>query len=203
MNTRQSIIKAGKQMRWLLWGVVILALLCVLGVPTLFHLDISPFKNNTWAALGYTLLDSQSSAQSGAYLALSTGQTVVTGLLFLALSVLIAALVWLVDRLFKQFSEGVVFKEGSSRYLYMMGWVLMGLFVLSAIADTFIEYVLVAQSKIPLSAVEASEWGDAEDWYVTFISFDFSLLLAGLFAVSVAHVMRLGTQLQDDVDSTI
>lgn len=190
-------------MRWVLWGVVVLALLCVLGVPALFNLDISPFKNNTWAALGYTLLDAQTASQAEPYLALNTGQTIITSALFVVLTVMIAVLVWQVDRLFKQFSKGVVFREGSSRYLYIIGWVLMGLFVLFAVADVYIEYVLVAKNNIHLSAVQVSEWGDAEDLYVTFISFDFSLLLAGLFAVAVAHVMKLGTQLQDDVDSTI
>lgn len=203
MDSRQAIISAGKYMRWMLWAILMLMVLCFLGVPALFDMNIEPLKDSTWLTLGFTLLSSMIEGDMIA-LELNGMKYAIAMGLFAVISAIMFILVWQIDRLFRQYSMGYVFNRVCSRHVFILGWALIALFVANAIADGLIEYWYQVQDlswafKEPLP----DDTGQGETFYLMFISLDFPILLAGLFVLAVGRVMTLGNQLQDDVDSTI
>lgn len=204
MNEKASIIKIATSARICLWGFVAFILLCVAGLPTLFNIDISPLKNDTWITTGFILLSALSDNLEGSII-ITQNQIILFSTLFICLTLALATLVWNIDRLFQQFILGHIFAQKSIKRLSMIGWSLITLCVFNTVGDNLAEHLFLQQNLdfIFKETELLDDPSNFEAFFQFFISLDFSLLLAGLFVVTLARVMQLGEQLQDDVDSTI
>lgn len=196
MNQKSEIIKTATHIRLLLWFFVAFVIVCTLGVPALFNIEIEPLKNSGWIELGYLLLDSWLNPDE-AILLLSNQQSMLAGLIFFLVLACFCLLVWCMDRLFREYAFGHFFTATCIQHFYFIGWLLVFLFVFTTVGDNLVEQLYVLQDE----KVTESNFG--EQIFAQFISLDFSLLLAGLFVVAVARVMQQGALLQADVDSTI
>jgi hypothetical protein len=209
MKEKTAIIGTAHKARMFLWFFVAFIMLCVLGVPALINLEIEPLKDNVWITLAYMLFDHAMMPQDQIFsdtLTLGVGQATMFFMMFLALTVAFAVLVWNIDRLFRQYAQGDIFTAQSICRFFAIGWSLIALFLLNTLGDNLIEHYLRQEDVMFLEEVDGYQnmiAGDMGGLFTYFISLDFSLLLAGVFVVAVARVMQLGVQLQDDVNATV
>ncbi|UPW19976.1 DUF2975 domain-containing protein [Agarivorans sp. TSD2052] len=210
-------------MRRVLWGLVFFVLLCLVGFPSELGIDIEPMKKSPWVFSFYTVTDMvtgppvdelknlpphfRPKTLKPPHLPLSISHRIITVAIFFATSVLIASLIWQIDRLFKAYSAGKVFTVETAKYFRSIGWFLVALFPVNSISNYFIEQIVLPLKrpfhKGPPDNLYDVMPPDMEWTAIQYISLDFPLLLAGLFMVVVAYVMQLGVQIQADVDATI
>ncbi|MDO6686175.1 MULTISPECIES: DUF2975 domain-containing protein [unclassified Agarivorans] len=225
MQSIEAISAVGKRMRIFLWSLVALILVCMVGFPSELGLDIEPMKNSPWVYSFYTILDmlfgppefpidELSLLPPEAFFPpepLPISMRVSSVAIFFITSLLMASLVWEIDRLFKAYSLGKVFTLETTNHFRCIGWTLVALFIVNSVANYLIEHIMIPfdiELNPPFAPPPMEdlfgpvppphEWASME-----YISLDFPLLLAGLFMIVIAHVMHLGVQIQADVDATI
>lgn len=194
-----TLAKYGQRMRIVLWLVALIIPLCLLGAPLFLGLQISPLSDsNIWLGSGWILIDmffmTPKAAQlSSMWLDYTPAHKAALAAVFSACSMLIIALFWQIDRLFKHYATGKVFSlESAVRFKYI-GRLLLLFFVINAAGGLFLDYMLAPPVE---EVIHPDSLG-------LFVVLDFGVLLAGLFMTLVAKVMILGVRLQEDVDATI
>lgn len=217
MNIKEAIIKEGQRMRWFLWGIFVFTILCLLGIPSIFGLDILPMRENLWLMSAYTVLDilpllphpadldALSNEISITAFEFSLAQKLLLIGLFVISTFLLLGIFWQVNQLFRQYSLGHVFTTQCVQHFKKIGRFMLVLFLVNALGENFVSPLFMETSAyLPIAAEEGLEALIGPQYLsVAFIDLDFSLLLAGLFTIMVARVMELGVLLQTDADSTI
>ncbi|WP_163131487.1 DUF2975 domain-containing protein [Agarivorans sp. Alg241-V36] len=238
MQSLEAISIVGKRMRLILWGLVALILICLVGFPSELGLDIEPMKHSPWVFSFHTVMEMlfgypELIFEDGQLIdkdmhfahpePLSLTMRLVAVAIFFATSLIMASLIWQIDRLFLAYSKGKVFTQETTRSFQYIGWALVALFTVNSVASYLIEQLMFPMKMpnglpfpppppedlfgfMPPPPPEdlfgfippPHEWVSLE-----YIQLDFPLLLAGLFMIMVAHVMKLGMQIQADVDATI
>lgn len=197
----------GRVSRIILWGFVILWLLCFSGLPLLLGIDIELLPKNAllyqvfyWAEPAIYEIDgvihevSISDSASGLVNAVLALSSVVIVLVMLGVF-------WCVDRLFRLYSKGHVFQLSNVTYLHKIGLLLVGLFIASSVSETLISMQLGYVDEQMGMFLTEQEGGLLLQIFT--LSLDSSLLLSGLFLVLISRVMKLAVELQNEVDSTI
>lgn len=203
MNREQIIIQTGKRVRWLFWGILVLLFLSLIGLPALLGVELYLFKDNA-LMVGFLSLFDQVTGQ-GFGQPLSFRAMFFIGVLTLVLCLLYGALIWQIDKLFKQYALGRVFTEICAKCFNTIGLILIAIFVMSGVLETALPYLFPSDQ---LNGQEIALLNDLNiepdyGFYSVFVSLDFAYLLAGCFVIAVAKVMQLGVELQEDVDATI
>lgn len=208
MTKEQIIIQTGRRVRLLFWCMLILLFLSLIGLPALLGVELYLFKDNALVAGVFSLFDGLPMDDSNeTVLPLSTKFFI--GFFTLLLFLLYAALIWQIDKLFREYSLGHVFTETCTACFNAIGYILIAIFILSGVLDTAIPYLFMGgvenidQQDLELFTDSNSDFAEEHDFYSVFVSLDFAYLLAGCFVIAIAKVMQLGVQLQEDADATI
>ncbi|MCL6417060.1 DUF2975 domain-containing protein [Aestuariirhabdus sp. Z084] len=210
MHPEQSICALGYRLRLGLWATLLLAIICLFGLPTLIGLELEIINNNVWLNAFYTLLDHFSMTEEFIEVEWEDDDMIVlepkhlillTGI-FITSSAFLLAIFWQVDRLFALYQHGQLFTLRNVHHFRMIGYLLIALFFFEGLADNAINYFLHPEDW--LLDLPEEEIEEARDWSpLLYISLNLSSLLSGLFMVLVARVMALGVTLKEDVDGTI
>ncbi|GDY24244.1 DUF2975 domain-containing protein [Agarivorans sp. Toyoura001] len=226
MQSIEAISAVGKRMRIFLWGLVALILVCLIGFPSELGLDIEPMRHSPWVYSFYNLVemvfgppelpfdDLLLLPPDAPFLhpePLPISMRISSVAIFFTTSLLMASLVWEIDRLFKAYSLCEVFTLETTSHFRCIGWTLVALFVVNGVANYIIEHIMIPFEMEMNRPFNGPPMGDMfglipppHEWTnMEYISLDFPLLLAGLFMIVIAHVMHLGVQIQADVDATI
>ena len=200
-----KICALGKSMRILLWLLITFTLLALIGLPTFFGLDI---------VVNDSLLQVIFFPEDFVYLGPGDEEIELNFLeevgsiasYFFYSSLMICFLItvtilYKIDRLFKAYANGIVFQQTNVDIFKIIGWLLIALFIFSAICETSFTYCLDFLDNL---LVEKTPGTSLPEWdYYTTISMDFTLLLAGIFLVLTSKVMALAVELKNEIDTLI
>lgn len=210
-------------MRWTLWLTVTFSLLCFLGIPSFFAIEILPTTDNFWLTCSYFIYDLVF-PQAGLQFELITGDlvnqpldilsslsgAVSIGLVSLLVScwLILVYIIWHIDTLFSLYANGQVFTAANARCFKLVGYALLCYFAVNAVGHYQLEQAFISiyevnnYNELLTNNVEQSAFEDDISFEVL-LTLDVSMLLSGLFMILVARVMNLATFLQAESDATI
>ena len=211
METNSDIVKIchiGKTIRRLLWVICGFILLSNIGFFLLFDINIELFSEAS--AFGFhimfdELIFSGDNLYPEEISINDSPNTLVKWLFYISTPACLIIAVFIIlrlDKLFKSYSNGIVFHPDNTKGFSIIGWLLIGLYFTDAITSMTLDTLLF--QALPPELVVSEEISDILPIEsMTLIYSNATLLLFGSFLVVVARVMSYAENLKKEIDTLI